>query len=501
MQFSDVSIPEVYKESSDFRVLLQWFAQCLTRIKFDHENMFDLYDPLRCPDKLLWMLADTMGFKYDSRLPTSFNRLVLLYFMSMIRNRGSNDGVTLAAETNLAQFNLDMVANQGYEDESGNWVEPKDILNNRLEDTSIPVNSVYVTPHVEEGYIDVVYFSTKLPIDACIEYVRPLGMYLFQTAGVRLDARTKVSVDARLTNLNDLNISIGPTHVGHYRREDYARLQKVLNQNIPEGGNSMSGYTVKPKYVTDKEEYLDPSTGTKKTRIVIRSVEYNIAGPDGTAIPGLVFGTEAEALAEIPKYSQVDLAHIRNSVYYRNSKYEKEPNEEINPGYRTLYSLQLANNEQIVKSLLDPYFSLGYGPQDVDVTYPDSYLKDGYVDKPETNQSTQPATMAWNLRYNRDYEEKVVEGDSDKPQAYTVDADRTKSIIEPRPAVNPIAAKLGDAISMHQSLDTNTNTYKDDNTIYTKVVTNDDKDEIHSYNIQTGQRVTGYDENGDPIYE
>ena len=503
MQFSDVSIPEVYKESSDFRVLLQWFAQCLTRIKFDHENMFDLYDPLRCPDKLLWMLADTMGFKYDSRLPTSFNRLVLLYFMSMIRNRGSNDGVTLAAETNLAQFNLDMVANHGYEDESGNWVEPKDILNNRLEDTSIPVNSVYVTPHVEEGYIDVVYFSTKLPIDACIEYVRPLGMYLFQTAGVRLDARTKVSVDARLTNLNDLNISIGPTHVGHYRREDYARLQKALDQNIPEGGKFMSGYTVKPKYTYVKEEYLDTATGTMKTRIVIQDVKYNIAGPDGAAIDGLVFDTEAEALAEIPKYSQVDPSHIRHSVYYRNSKYEKDPNEEINPGYRTLYSLQLANNEQIVKSLLDPYFSLGYGPQDVNITYPDSYLKDGYEDKPNTpnTQGNQPATMAWNLRYNRNYEENVVEGDSERPQAYTVDADRTESIIKPRPAVNPIAAKLGDAISMHQSLDNKTNTYKDDNTIYTKVVDNSGKDEIHSYNVQTGQRVIGYDENGNPIYE
>ena len=80
----------------------------------------------------------------------------------------------------------------------GTVVEPKDILYDRLEDTSIPVNSVAVTPHTAEGYIDVVYFSDRTPIDACIEYVRPLGMYCFQNAGVRMDARTKISIDARL---------------------------------------------------------------------------------------------------------------------------------------------------------------------------------------------------------------------------------------------------------------------------------------------------------------
>ena len=73
----------------------------------------------------------------------------------------------------------------------------------RLEDTSIPVNSVFVTPHTSKGYIEVVYFSDKVPIDACIEYVRPLGMYCFQYAGVRVDSTTKISVDARLAKAGD----------------------------------------------------------------------------------------------------------------------------------------------------------------------------------------------------------------------------------------------------------------------------------------------------------
>ena len=218
MNLREIPVPECYEESQDFRFFLDWFAACLEKIRYDHEHAEDLYDPLRCPEWLLWLLSDSMGYKFDDRLPSCFCRLVLLYFMSMIRLKGSKDGVTLAAEVNLAQFNL---LQYGME---------KDILFNRLEDTSVPVNSVYVTPFTDKGYIDVVYFSTEKPIDACIEYVRPLGMYLFQHAGVRFDADAEISIDARLTDSREMTMSIGPTHVGHYSREDYARTQRMKNE-------------------------------------------------------------------------------------------------------------------------------------------------------------------------------------------------------------------------------------------------------------------------------
>lgn len=221
MRVSDIPIPEVYKESSDFRFFIKWFDAALDKVRFDTENVVDLFDPQRCPENLLWMLAETMGYKYDDRLPSAFCRLVLLYFMSMIRYKGSKSGVTLAAEVNLAQFNL-----QDYAKEVDKHGNPKEILKNRLEDTSIPVNSVYVTAHTPEGYIEVVYFSDKKPVDACIEYVRPLGMYCFQHSGVVFNARNKISLDARLTNIRDTSLADGYiTRVGHYSREDYARMQ------------------------------------------------------------------------------------------------------------------------------------------------------------------------------------------------------------------------------------------------------------------------------------
>lgn len=417
MDIKNISLPEIYKESADFRFFCKWFEEALGKIKHDTENFFDLYDPLKCPEDLLWALADTMGYKYDDRLPTSFNRLVLLYFMSMIRNRGSKDGVTLAAETNLAQFPILMKA-QGYTDEYNVEHEGKEILYNRLEDTSIPVNSVYVTAHTPEGYIDVVYFSTKIPLDACIEYVRPLGMFLFQTAGVRFDARTKITVDARLTHTAELGISIGPTHVGHYRREDYARLQKTV----------------------DHEDTMPTN----------------------------------------------DKTHVRNPVWYRNSDYEDDtygdgeygsgagmyPNGKgtgCDPGYRSLFSLQMSNNEEIVKALIDPIFSLGYQPQSVDTKVPMDYLNPPYrdTDKPRVN-----------LRYDKHMDELSTPGSGiGKYDVVTVEPNRSKDILNPRPAVNPVMFSLGDSISLN-----------DTNTKYTKV-TDADAGTIKSADVVDGDIV------------
>lgn len=347
MLLSEIPVPEVYKESADFRFFLRWIELCFTRSQYNTDNLIDLLDPLRCPSNLVWMLGDTCGFKYDERVSKAFNRLVILNFSKMINYRGSQNGMTFAAEINLDQFNL-----QNYAKEN-----PK--LEDRLEDTSIPVNSVSITPHTKEGYIDVVYYSERIPIDVCLEYVRPLGMYTFSHAGVAINARTKVSVDARLTTINDGNVKPGPAFIGHYRRADYASLQKE--------------------------------------------------DPDGTLEP-------------------------RRQVYYRNSKYEGETTSFMDPGYRSLYSLQLSNNEHIVKALLpsleepEKIFSLGFGPENVETVYPDNYLKTG--DDP-----------LYNLRVDRNLEESYT------PAVYTVES--AEDILTPKPAVNPPMFHLGDAISLN----------------------------------------------------
>lgn len=470
MRIREVPVPEVYvSESADFRFFLDWFSNCLSKVQYDTENLSDLYDCLRCPEWLLWMLGDTMGFKYDDRFPAAFNRLIMLYFMSMIRNKGSKDGVTLAAEVNLSQFNI---FNYGQEDP---------ILYNRLEDTSIPVNAVYVTPHVDEGYIDVVYFSENTPQDACIEYVRPLGMYVFQHPGARVDARMKLSVDARLTNTpNNLNMSIGPTHVGHYSREDYARLQKIAAKDPTRTYNPLSEFEDERKNLpnlypnevspdADEVVYGEFEEGIQQDDGHFSVMSHNFRNvPELEEENGKIKETKREAYQR--KFGSVvrdPFDHTRRPVYYRNSIYEKVPTGEdgseyeyINPGYRALYSLQLCNNEHVVQSLLPSIYGLGYTPTSVSTF--------GSRDGDELPlPAVAPTTgghvnvrggKVYNLRYDLKTDKQVVTVSTDGPDMSTIDEsasnpgyyDPNYPGVKPRPAVNPIMMSVGDAMSLNK---------------------------------------------------
>ena len=348
MNIKDIPVPECYLQSSDFRFFLKWFDYALTKTQYDTSNMMDLYDPLRCPKDLLWLLGDTMGYQYDDRLCAAFNRFAMLFFMSLIKYKGSKTGVTLAAEVNLKQKDIN------------SYGEENQINYDRLEDTSIPANSVYVESNVENGYIDVVYFTDEKPIDSCIEYVRPLGMYCFQHAGVRIDSTTRISVDARLANANDYTGSIGATRVGHYSRNDYARLQKMTNEPMQEN----------------------------------------------------------------------NLDDTRKLAWARSSTAEDKPT--MNAGYRALSSLQLANNEHMVKSLFSkPIFSLGYGPEVDTITQVD-------VEDPK-----------YNLRYNKTVDlqtQPLTETDPQYLPVDTLDKDRQSTFTNPKPKVNGVMLNIGERI-------------------------------------------------------
>ena len=374
MNIKDIPVPEIYQSSQDFRFFIKWFDYALTKLQYDTSNMMDLYDPLRCPKDLLWLLGDTMGYQYDDRLCAAFNRFAMLFFMSLIKYKGSKTGVTLAAEVNLKQKDINA------------YGEENNINYDRLDDTSIPANSVYVESNVEEGYIDVVYFTDEKPIDSCIEYVRPLGMYCFQHAGVRIDSTTRISVDARLANANDYTGTIGTTRVGHYSRNDYARLQHMKDE----------------------------------------SAQIN------------------------------DWQDGRQLAWQRSSTAETAPS--LNAGYRALSSLQLANNEHIVKSLFSkPVFSLGYAPTvdtitEVDVTDP-----------------------KYNLRYNRTVDLQTQTPTETAPSYLpvdTLDVNRESTYTDPKPKVNGIMTTLGERIIASNPLPLAT---EDDDDVKKILLSEDDK--------------------------
>ena len=63
MDFKDISLPEVYTDSADFRFFVNWFAEALEQLKYDTDNIIDLYDPLRCPSDLLWAFPRSPQWK------------------------------------------------------------------------------------------------------------------------------------------------------------------------------------------------------------------------------------------------------------------------------------------------------------------------------------------------------------------------------------------------------------------------------------------------------
>lgn len=367
MDMKQISLPEVYTDSADFRFFRTWIISALEKIQYDTEHLYDLYDPLRCKRELLWMLADTIGFKYDDRLPAAFNRLVLVYFMDMIRRRGSIDGVMLSAQTNLDQF---VILDKAEADSNG---AGESIYYDRLDDTSIPVNAVSVIPHTAAGYIDVVYFSSRLPKDACIEYTRPLGLFCFQYAGVKFDARTKISIDPRLANIGDVYANPDITQIDRYSRNDYARLQKASINGVDESDTRKAAWD-------RNSDYEDNTYG------------------DGT--------------------------------------YGSGTNPNIDPGYRALRSLQLSNNDEIIKALLPPLWSLGYGPQTLDTVFPDDYYLEPLADN------------AWNLRYDKQLDEDNTPMADGEYYTSNVDDERSTSILDFKPMINPIMSTIGDAISL-----------------------------------------------------
>ena len=69
---------------------------------------------------------------------------------------------------------------------------------------------------------------------------------------------------------------------------------------------------------------------------------------------------------------------------------------------------QCNNNHKTASLFTEPIFSIGYGPEDVGVTYPDDYLVPPYVDRPN-GRAQRPDYMAWNLRLNRNHEKEISE--------------------------------------------------------------------------------------------
>jgi len=378
-------IPEVFwRESDDFRVFLTAIDQAYDEVFDKTERIVDCIDPLNAQENLLPRLAHRLGFVYDWRFQAQFNRLVLYHFPQMIYNRGSITGVTLGAMVNLASIGLDahdavsererryFLANNRdaysrsiqvdnsvdsdadpvlrIDSESINYeteMRARAITEDRLNDVSLPNNAVSVSVNDiaivrdsmgnlqlkrnEPYYINVVYFSETIPEDACLEYVRPLGMYLFTFAGVKLSAKNEILLHPKLADqfadntpyntplqhpVNpgytargaqriDPNAKFSPSiygGLGNYNRPDFATLQRFDDPiSNPQG--------IVPWTDLDHPLYQSSNTPEFQQWLVDNAVNFAVETPDD--VPTTIAPRcEYEVIIEIRSLKKFSLSHF-----------------------------------------------------------------------------------------------------------------------------------------------------------------------------------------------
>ena len=86
-------VPDIYKDSRDFKVFLKLLDFVYESVKYDVDNWITLYDPMKTPDDFLPLLGEMLGFDNDIKFSTSELRIILSNFIELIKNRGSRLGI------------------------------------------------------------------------------------------------------------------------------------------------------------------------------------------------------------------------------------------------------------------------------------------------------------------------------------------------------------------------------------------------------------------------
>ena len=186
--------PDIYKNSRDFKVFLRLFEYVASSAKYDIDNWLDLYNPLRCPVKFLALLADLIGYKYNTSLSTAENRIIMSKFVEMLKNKGSDIGIRMAAALSLnAQLASDPA--------SADYQEAVNLLQQ--------LETYY---DKDTGVITIYYPKDLAKVRDLLYYVRPVGSFIEYVPAVMSEPPGNnmgiyTSVDAQAHPYDDIKSS------------------------------------------------------------------------------------------------------------------------------------------------------------------------------------------------------------------------------------------------------------------------------------------------------
>lgn len=159
-------VPDIYKESRDFRVFLKLLDIMYESVKYDADNWITLYDPMKTPQDFLPLLGEMMGFDNDVKFSIAELRIMLNNFIELIRNRGSRLGIRRTIISILNAKYASNTDNDELSQELRSAIHQLDYLNDAI-------FFDYDTGHIQ------IHFPKKIDYHKDFyNYIRPVGTYL-----------------------------------------------------------------------------------------------------------------------------------------------------------------------------------------------------------------------------------------------------------------------------------------------------------------------------------
>lgn len=118
-------VPLAYSRSREYQVFLKLLDLLINASKSEVDNFVDLINPDKCPDHMLPLLASYVNYDYDYRESYEANRLIIKHYNELIRNRGSDIGISLAvslaitATGNFSDIDLLSLFRVDYDEDKG----------------------------------------------------------------------------------------------------------------------------------------------------------------------------------------------------------------------------------------------------------------------------------------------------------------------------------------------------------------------------------------------
>lgn len=225
-------VPKVYGDSRDYQVFLKLLEMVLYASKADAIEFPSIINPDKCPDDLLPLLADYVGYLYDSNESVNANRSIIKYYPYLIRTRGSLTGLKLASALSSR------VAEQSNSDID-------------------PLSQFNVFTDEDTGFIYVcVYDPAALTkVYDLLEVVRPAGVGLQVVLTKPINQVDKVTVSDRLA-YKQYTHKIGFIGDGSYTE-------------------TTSGFTNQVPYTNEYDEFTDPYIADREYSAIIGISEIN----------------------------------------------------------------------------------------------------------------------------------------------------------------------------------------------------------------------------------